>query len=260
MFILITYLISFAASSINYEGTTLTITDANSVTNDQVSKYTTATALLVSTTSAFSIDQNAFQGFSALTTVSINASSITIQSTSFTGCTAIRSVLFNSPTLSIQPGAFSSATSLSVNYKGENFNAEMTSFVTSNIEEFNIDVTGSASFQLEAALQSHVKRIIVKANTVSFEQQSFQQAQGIELLQVDAKETIQFNLESFLDAQVSQIQCTAGKSINLEQQTFQQVSNISILNLTSGGTISFNLESLYFFILFKKNIFHIIFN
>lgn len=243
MFLLLTYLISIAASTISYEGTTLTIDGENSVTKDQVSKYTSATALTVTTKDAFSVDQNAFQGFDSLATVSITASSITIQTTSFNGCKAIKSVTFNAPTLTISPGAFSSAASLSVIFKGANFNAEMASFVTSNIEEFNIDVTGAANFKLEAALQSHVKRIIVKANTISFEQQSFQQAKGIELLQADAKETIDFKLESFLNAQVSQIQCTAGKAINLEQQTFQEVSNIEILNLTSGGTISFKLQS-----------------
>lgn len=75
MLLLLTYLISLATSTISYEGTTLTVNGESSITQNQVSKYTSATILAVITTTGFSIDQNAFQGFSSLLTVSIQASS-----------------------------------------------------------------------------------------------------------------------------------------------------------------------------------------
>ncbi|KAK8881309.1 hypothetical protein M9Y10_004044 [Tritrichomonas musculus] len=242
MFVL-SYLISLALAEVSYSGTTLTITNEATISAAQVSAHKEATSLVITSTGGVTIQDQAFQGFASLSTVSIQGTQISITSTSFTGCTKITSVSLNSPSLSIQNGAFQSAASLTINYTGASFNANMASFATSNVEAFNIDVTGDCTFGLDAALQSTVKRIILKGATVNLGQQSFQQAKSIELIKVEATKTVTFAIDSFNNAQVSEVQVYAGNDITIVQQAFQQVSEIKLLNLTSGGTISLNIDS-----------------
>lgn len=248
MFLILSYLIYFVISTVSYSGTILTIIDETIIGTDQVSKYKDATSLSINSTSEVTIKNQAFEGFSALKTISIQANKISISAASFTDCSAIQTVCINSQFLNIQNDAFQPTVSFKLYYSGTSFTSSKDIFVLPNdtiVDEINIDVTGDCifSFLEKDLLAKNTKNIIIKATNINVGQQSFQNATSIDLLKLDATESIKFGLDSFLQAEIKEIQCHAGKNISILQQSFQKASKIKLLNLTCDNSISIGICS-----------------
>ena len=234
---------SLGASEISYSGTTLTITNEQTIGPTQVADHKAATELVVTCTGPVTIQAKAFEGYTALATISIQGSDVSIAADSFTGCAAIATINFNTQSLSIGEGAFSSAASPTINYKGASFESGVTKFINSKVKAFNIDVTGECTFALAAASNAYVEQININATSIHFVQDSFRNAKGVQLINLNAKQEINFGLDSFNGADINEIICYAGNMISVVQGSFQSATSIKVCNFTSGGGITLGLAS-----------------
>ena len=233
MFLILSYLISLGVAEISYSGTTLTITNEQTIGASQVAEHKAATTLVITGTGPCTIQAKAFEGFTSLASISISGSDVSIGADSFTGCTAITTLVFHTNQLSIQEGAFASANMPTINYTGSSFESGMAKFISSRIKAFNIDVTGDCTFGLSAATSSYVEQINIKAASIQFVQDSFKNASGVELINLEAKQGITFGLTSFIGAEIKEIQCLAGQQISLVQDSFKGAKDIELVNLTT---------------------------
>lgn len=238
MLFLLSYLIFQGAATVSFSESTLTVTDQGAITSGDVSNYKDQTKeLIISYTENVEIRSSAFNGFTKLTTISIQCRQLTIKQNTFDECSSITTLSIDTQNLDIDPGVFSSTNSLTVNYRGTFFNVQMATFITSKIKSLNIDVTGDCSFGLNASSNSYIEELRIRAETISFVENCFQDSKGIQIIELNASQTITFDLSAFINSQIKEIICYAGNSINLYQNCFKGATGMTNVNITSGGTI-----------------------
>lgn len=110
--------VQLESSTVTFNDNTLTVSGDGSVTRDQVAQYADNTFTLVIGGTVDTIAANTFEGFSALTNVTIS-SSLTISDNAFHNCAVLRAVDFQNSAITFGVSAFEGCRQLfSITVKG----------------------------------------------------------------------------------------------------------------------------------------------
>lgn len=103
---------------------------------------------------------------------------------------------------------------------------------------------GDITFPTEAFKEiTTLRKISVKAKNIAFDQRSFQKVSNIELIEIEATQTIILGVHSFMHSAINEVILNATQDINIEQQAMQNVDNFNQLTVQTKGNFEAKIHS-----------------
>lgn len=247
MLFILAYLISFTSSSYTQDGTTLTISDEATLTKNSLSQYSSCTTIKIQSSSAVSIESQAFWSFIKIESMTIDVQTINFNQQSFMQQSQFKALKVTADTINVNTNSFQSAAVESIEFKAttkilislQGFQSLM------KVSTLTLNCDGTIEIGENAFQSSFVKVININAGgDVSIGLQSFQSCDYITNLVIESKNAgITFAQSSFLDSTLGEVSLTAKNDIILGQSSMQQVKDFSKLTVITQGNFKASFES-----------------
>lgn len=205
MLALVIYLISISYSNISFDGTTLKITDEESITNTKISQYAAATSFVYNSFNLLSIDDRAFANFASLISINIKCSDLHFGHMAFEDSSEIINITIESDTIDSDSYVFQPSNKVYYEFKGSSFDYHMTSFIFFELSEINID-SSDVNMVIMDNQQKYFNRIIIHGTDVNIRDFAFlKSSKELELIQINA-DYLYIGHRTFFGANINEIQ------------------------------------------------------